>query len=178
MFVQSKKSSSRQYLRFLDKTGLSVSICQLRWYSPVFNRCFLRVGQWRPSFLRLWFTAGVFVALVTMLLSVFLLCLLVYNTLRQEPVEQQVLTPVVIISLLFMFNFKGRGGTKNKIYSIYFWGNVLKLLCHFFIQNSMENAFRVGIFMIIRLVILTISDITPKIAKMEHFASIVPKFKS
>ena len=96
--VQSKKPSSRQYLHFLDKTGLSVSICQLRWYTPVFNRCFLRIGQWRPSFLKLWFTAGVFVALVMMLLSVFLLCLLVYNTLRQEPVEQQVLTPVVIVS--------------------------------------------------------------------------------
>ena len=79
MFLQSKKPSSRQYLHFLDKTGLSVSICQLRWYTPVFNRCFLRIGQWRPSFLRLWFTAGVFVALVMMLLSVFLLCLHIHK---------------------------------------------------------------------------------------------------
>ncbi|KAK7494826.1 hypothetical protein BaRGS_00013953 [Batillaria attramentaria] len=94
-FLKSKKSSSRQYLHFLDKTGLSVSICQLRWYSPAFNRCFLRLGQWRPAFLRLWFTAGVFFALVTMLLSVFLLSLLAFNTVRQKPVEQQVLTPVM-----------------------------------------------------------------------------------
>ncbi|KAL8566957.1 hypothetical protein ACOMHN_059757 [Nucella lapillus] len=94
-FLKSKKSSSRQYRHFLDKTGLSVLICQLRWYTPLFNRCFLRVGQWRPSFLRWWFTCGVFVALVTMLLSVFLLGLLVFNTLRQKPVEQQVLTPVM-----------------------------------------------------------------------------------
>jgi hypothetical protein len=104
-FFQSKKALSRQYLHFLDKTGLSVHICQLRWYSPAFNRLFLRIGQWKPGFLRAWFTVGVFVALVTMLLSVFLLSLLVFNTIKQKPVEQQVLTPVVRIAFFFKLNF-------------------------------------------------------------------------
>ncbi|PVD28050.1 hypothetical protein C0Q70_10631 [Pomacea canaliculata] len=65
----------------------------------MFNRCFLRMGQWRPGFLRLWFTAGVFFALVAMLLSVFLLSLLAFNTIRQKPVEQQVLTPMPGVNL-------------------------------------------------------------------------------
>lgn len=95
VFLKSKKSSSRQYLHFLDKTGLSVHICQLRWYSPIFNRIFLRIGQWRPGFLRMWFNVGVLVSLVVMLLSVFLLSLLVFNTIQQKPVDQQVLTPVM-----------------------------------------------------------------------------------
>ena len=53
--TQSKKSVARPYLSMLDKTGLSVSVCQLRWHTTTFNRLFLRIGQWRPRFLRAWF---------------------------------------------------------------------------------------------------------------------------
>lgn len=92
---QSHKTYSRHYFKFLEQTGFSISICQCRWYSTLFNRSFVRIGQWRPRLLRLWFTVGVLFGLVAMLLSVCLLTLLVINTLRKEPVEQQVLTPVV-----------------------------------------------------------------------------------
>ncbi|XP_005109480.1 membrane-bound transcription factor site-2 protease [Aplysia californica] len=92
---QSKKAIARRYLSFLDKSGLSVSVCQLRWYSPIFNRVFLRLGQWRPRFLRTWFTLGVIFSLLSMLVSIFILSLLVINTVRQSPVEHQVLTPVM-----------------------------------------------------------------------------------
>ncbi|XP_059166351.1 membrane-bound transcription factor site-2 protease-like [Physella acuta] len=95
VFLKGKKAVARPYLSFLDKTGLNISICQLRWYTTIFNRAFLRIGQWRPSFLRAWFTVGVFFSLLSMVASVFLLSLLVLNTVRQNPVEQQVLTPVM-----------------------------------------------------------------------------------
>jgi len=94
-FLKSKKSVARSYLSFLDKTGLSVSICQFRWHTTAFNRLFLRIGQWRPRFLRLWFTVGVAFSLLSMLASIFILSLLVINTVRQDPVEQQLLTPVM-----------------------------------------------------------------------------------
>ncbi|KAJ8317788.1 hypothetical protein KUTeg_004659 [Tegillarca granosa] len=94
-FLKTQKWSRRQYHDFQERTGLSVSICQFRWYSTWFNRTFLRLGQWKPNFMRLWFTVGVGFALLAMVLSMFLLTLLVINTFRKQPVDQQVLTPVV-----------------------------------------------------------------------------------
>ncbi|XP_048767696.1 membrane-bound transcription factor site-2 protease-like isoform X2 [Ostrea edulis] len=94
-YLKTHKIYGRQYIKFLDRTGFSVSICQFRWYSTIFNRSFVRIGQWRPRLLRLWFTVGVYFGLVAMLLSICLLTLLVINTLRKQPVEQQVLTPVM-----------------------------------------------------------------------------------
>ncbi|XP_064618004.1 membrane-bound transcription factor site-2 protease-like [Liolophura sinensis] len=95
VFLKAKRRYSRSYLQFLDGTGLSVSICQLRWFSTWFNRLFVRIAQWKPGFLRAWFTMGIVFALVAMVMSVFLLSLLVINTIRRQPVEQQVLTPVM-----------------------------------------------------------------------------------
>ena len=98
--LQTQRWSARKYILWLDRTGFAVSVCQCRWYSAFFNRTFVRLAQWRPHFLKAWFTCGVFFGLVAMLLSVFLLSLLVYNTLARKHVEQQVLTPVVIIIVL------------------------------------------------------------------------------
>jgi S2P endopeptidase len=99
---QSQPWSARRYTTWLDKTGFSVSVCQFRWYSTAMNRTFVRLAQWRPQFLRTWFTCGVFFGLVAMLLSVFLLSLMVFNTLTRNTVESQVLTPVVcLIDLLW-----------------------------------------------------------------------------
>ena len=53
-------------------------------YTTYFNRTFLRLAQWRPRFLKNWFTCGVFFGLVAMLLSVFLLTILIYNTLASQ----------------------------------------------------------------------------------------------
>ncbi|XP_071136525.1 membrane-bound transcription factor site-2 protease-like [Mytilus edulis] len=94
-FLKTQKWSGRQYIERLDKTGLSVSICQLRWYTALFNRTFVKLGQWRPHFLRVWFNCGVVFGLLAMIMSIFLLTLLVFNTFRQQPVDQQVLTPVM-----------------------------------------------------------------------------------
>ena len=54
-----------------------------------------------------------------------------------------------------------------------FFSNVFKLFCHFFIQNSKENVFWGGTYMIIRLVILTIRH--QKRPKSDIF---LQKFKS
>ncbi|XP_060566706.1 membrane-bound transcription factor site-2 protease-like [Ruditapes philippinarum] len=94
-FLKSQPWSARRYTTWLDKTGFSVSVCQFRWYSTAMNRTFVRLAQWRPQFLRTWFTCGVFFGLVAMLLSVFLLSLMVFNTLTRNTVESQVLTPVM-----------------------------------------------------------------------------------
>ncbi|WAR08846.1 MBTP2-like protein, partial [Mya arenaria] len=75
--------------------GCFSEVCQFRWYSTSLNRTFLRLAQWRPNFLRTWFTFGVFFGLVAMLLSVMLLTLMVFNTLTRETVENQVLTPIM-----------------------------------------------------------------------------------
>ncbi|ELU12697.1 hypothetical protein CAPTEDRAFT_129824 [Capitella teleta] len=94
-FLKTHQGFSRSYINFLSRTGLSVSIAQLRWYTPYFNRLFVRIGSWKTHFLKVWFTCGVCFGLVAMLVSVFLLSLMVYNTLCQKPIEQQILTPVM-----------------------------------------------------------------------------------
>lgn len=95
VFLKTQRWSARKYILWLDKTGFAVSVCQFRWYTTFFNRTFVRLAQWRPHFLKAWFTCGVFFGLVAMLMSVFLLTLMVYNTLARKTVEQQVLTPVM-----------------------------------------------------------------------------------
>ncbi|KAL5010403.1 hypothetical protein ScPMuIL_012708 [Solemya velum] len=95
-FLKSQKWSRRQYVHFLEYTGLSVSICQLRCYATCLNRTFLRVGQNKPKYLKIWFTAGVFFGMFAMLISICILTLMVFNTLRRNTADQQqVLTPVM-----------------------------------------------------------------------------------
>ncbi|XP_052239042.1 membrane-bound transcription factor site-2 protease-like isoform X6 [Dreissena polymorpha] len=94
-FLKTQTLSARKYKAWLDRTGFSVSVCQLRWYSTWMNRTFVRLAQWRPQFLRTWFTCGVFFGLVAMLVSVLLLTLMVFNTLIRSTVENQVLTPIM-----------------------------------------------------------------------------------
>lgn len=105
---QTNLSSQGKYLDFIHKTGLSVYVCQIRWYSTCLNRQFLRFGQWRKNFLKVWFTIGVVISLMFMIISIGLLTLMIINTLRKRPVEQQVLTPVVgfvcRFSLLSVYN--------------------------------------------------------------------------
>ena len=86
---------SRSYIGFLGRTGINVSAGQVRWYTTYMNRLFIRLAQWRPRFWKFWFTFGVLFGLLAMPLSIFLLALLVINTLGRRPVDQQVLTPVV-----------------------------------------------------------------------------------
>ncbi len=97
---QAHRYWQHSYLNFLNRTGLSVSIGQLRCYTTCLNRLFLRLGQIQPNALKLWFNCGVVFGLISMVMSMCLLTLLVFNTLQKKPVEQQVLTPVVCNSTL------------------------------------------------------------------------------
>ena len=95
VWFQAHQLISRTYVELLTQTGVSVSIAQLRWYTTCLNRLFVRIGSWKPNFLKTWFTLGVCFGLIAMVMAVFLLTLMVVNTLWQKPVEQQILTPVV-----------------------------------------------------------------------------------
>ena len=105
VLFQTHRVLSRPYIEFLASSGISFSICQVRWFSSCLNRFFLRVGQMKPNFLRIWFTCGVCFGLISMVMSVFLLSLLVFNTFRRVPVQEQVLTPVVSIVTSSIRNF-------------------------------------------------------------------------
>ncbi|XP_014787252.1 membrane-bound transcription factor site-2 protease [Octopus bimaculoides] len=94
-FFKSYHLTALHYLRLLEETGISISIGQLRWYTTCFNRLFLRLGQFKPLFMHMWFSFGVAFGLISMVISLFVLTLMVFNTLSQQPVDQQVLTPVM-----------------------------------------------------------------------------------
>jgi hypothetical protein len=83
------------YLNLLNRTGLSVLILQVRWYTCAFNRWFFRLAQWRTQFWRYWFSAGIYFGIIAMVGSVVVLVIVIYNSFRQKSMEQQVLTPVV-----------------------------------------------------------------------------------
>lgn len=95
VFLKTYHQTARYYLHLLEGSGISLSICQLRWYTTCFNRAFVRLGQFKPTFMRIWFSMGVVFGLIAMVISLFVLTLMVFNTLRRQPVEQQVLTPVM-----------------------------------------------------------------------------------
>lgn len=94
-FLKNHQKFSPSYMHLLNRTGLSVYIIQLRFYTTYFNRFFVRFGSSRTQFLKTWFTLGVMFGMIAMFVSMFLLFMIIVNTLRQQPVEQQVLTPVM-----------------------------------------------------------------------------------
>lgn len=94
-FFKSHQRLSVPYFRVLHSTGLSVYIAQLRWYTTYFNRSFVRIGSSKAQILKTWFTLGVMFGMIAMVVSMLLLSMVIINTLRQQPVEQQVLTPVM-----------------------------------------------------------------------------------
>lgn len=94
-FLKTHKSLSVPYFRILHSTGLSVCVAQLRWYTTYFNRSFVRFSSSRSQLLKTWFTLGVLFGIIAMVVSMLLLLMVIINTLMQQPVEQQVLTPVM-----------------------------------------------------------------------------------
>ena len=102
--LQTNPPVSRYYLQFLDTTGLSVSIGQIRWYTTSFNRLLLRFGQWKARWLQAWFTGGMYFGVVAMFVAVILLVVTLINAVKRKPAEKQVLTPVVrIVRMLHKF---------------------------------------------------------------------------
>ncbi|CAH3121526.1 unnamed protein product [Pocillopora meandrina] len=85
---------SRRYKEFLENNGISLSLCQVRWYTTSFNRSFVRFGKMHPYLLHVWFSVGVVVGVLLMFASVVILCLTLYKAFAKDAPEQ-VLTPVM-----------------------------------------------------------------------------------
>jgi S2P endopeptidase len=95
LYLQAHPSTKTSYVSIMNHVGLSVHPAQIRWYTSGLNRTFVRLGTTRPRFLHAWFSAGVVFGCIAMVASQTLLVLIVLNLLSPQPVEQQVLVPVV-----------------------------------------------------------------------------------
>lgn len=94
--LQNYRKYSIRYRDFLENNGVTLSICQVRWYTTRFNRSFVKFVQVQPYMLHLWFSFGVFVGALLMISSVVILCLTLYKAFTQNAPDQ-VLTPVVSV---------------------------------------------------------------------------------
>lgn len=92
--LKNYRKYSRRYKEFLENNGVSLSICQVRWYTTSFNRSFVRFGKMHPYLLHVWFSVGVVVGVLLMFASVVILCLTLYKAFAKDAPEQ-VLTPVM-----------------------------------------------------------------------------------
>lgn len=91
---QNYRKYSRRYKEFLENNGISLSLCQVRWYTTRFNRSFVKLGQFHPYLLHMWFSVGILVGVLLMVASVVILCLTLFKAFAKDSPEQ-VLTPVV-----------------------------------------------------------------------------------
>ena len=97
-FLISSSYTSGYYAKILFKSGLSMNILQIKWYTVKLNRYFIRIANYRPSFWRSWFNIGVFVGLIGQILSVFLLIYTLFDFFRiksSNSSQEPVLVPVV-----------------------------------------------------------------------------------
>ncbi|KAF7282586.1 hypothetical protein GWI33_002307 [Rhynchophorus ferrugineus] len=65
-----KSCAHYPYLRLLDGLGLEIGYFNLKWKTKALNRLFLKWGNFRPQFWKLWFLLGVYVSLIFFPLSV------------------------------------------------------------------------------------------------------------
>ncbi|XP_047127546.1 membrane-bound transcription factor site-2 protease isoform X1 [Hydra vulgaris] len=94
-FLKNSKAYSHHYNTFLRKNGICMSLCQIRWETIAFNRTVLRIGRWRPNFLKIWFNCGVFFGVVSMFGSTVLLTMVLLGTLFAEKNHDQLLQPMM-----------------------------------------------------------------------------------
>ncbi|KAK2550231.1 Membrane-bound transcription factor site-2 protease [Acropora cervicornis] len=92
--LKNYRKYSIRYRDFLENNGVTLSICQVRWYTTRFNRSFVKFVQVQPYMLHLWFSFGVFVGALLMISSIVILCLTLYKAFTQNAPDQ-VLTPVM-----------------------------------------------------------------------------------
>jgi len=87
----------------LCRTGTTVHLGQVRYYTTRLNRSLVNLGTYRPRLLRAWFNAGVVFGCVAMVTSMLLLTVTVVNMLSRQPAEEQILVPVVSCSVPVLF---------------------------------------------------------------------------
>ncbi|ESN99309.1 hypothetical protein HELRODRAFT_107238 [Helobdella robusta] len=84
-----------KYAEFLGKHGVTISTAQIGWFTTYFNRFFIKIGSKQSTFFKIWFSIGVVFSLVLLIMSMFLLLMIIFNTFTGYSVEQQILTPVM-----------------------------------------------------------------------------------
>ena len=103
-FLLSYSHTSGYYAKILFKSGLSMNILQIKWYTVKLNRYIIRIANYRPSFWRSWFNIGVMVGLVGQIFSIFLLIYTLFDFFRiksSKSIQEPVLVPVVCIEAFF-----------------------------------------------------------------------------
>jgi len=68
-------------LGFLQGLGVEVSLFQIKWFTPRFNRFFMKCGNWRRNLLTCWYTLGALVSCLLILPSMLLLVRTLVNNL-------------------------------------------------------------------------------------------------
>jgi len=91
LFKRSRKSS---YAEWLNNNGLSISLAHIRWHTTMFNRYFIKIGHSKPKFFLIWFYLGALFGCVTMVVSVVILCAMLYKSFT-HPDQEQILQPVM-----------------------------------------------------------------------------------
>ncbi|XP_044297632.1 membrane-bound transcription factor site-2 protease isoform X2 [Varanus komodoensis] len=79
----SSSSLKASYEDWLTSHGLTLSPFHMRWQTTLFNRLFYSWGRWKPKFLYLWFSMGMFFGIAAMFGSVVLLGKTLMHTLSQ-----------------------------------------------------------------------------------------------
>ena len=79
----------------VSRTGVTIHLAQVRYYTTRLNRSLVNVGTYRPRLLRAWLDAGVVFGCVAMAMSILLLSVTIVNMLSRRPAEEQILVPVV-----------------------------------------------------------------------------------
>nr|XP_039248616.1 membrane-bound transcription factor site-2 protease-like isoform X2 [Styela clava] len=101
-FLLNSSTFGHHVSSFLINYNVSISLFHIRWFTAGWNRFFIKIGRMCTSKLKLWFDAGVFLAVLTMFVGTILLCHTLYVTILQiffkpeKPVpDQQVLSVIV-----------------------------------------------------------------------------------
>jgi len=83
------------YAKFLSKNGLSINLFQFKWYTVRCNRLFMKISNWKPRFLKLWFNLGVIIGVIGQIVSIFLLLYTLFDFFKAKSTTEQILVPVV-----------------------------------------------------------------------------------
>lgn len=86
---------SVSYAKFLSKNGLSINLFQFKWYTVRCNRLFMKISNWKPHFLKVWFNLGVIIGILGQIASMFLLLYTLFDFFKAKSTAEQILVPVV-----------------------------------------------------------------------------------
>ncbi|XP_065837409.1 membrane-bound transcription factor site-2 protease-like isoform X2 [Oscarella lobularis] len=95
LLLKRARSVSRKYERFLDRYGLSVSLGRIVWETTKANSLFYPFSRNFLTFQRIWFTCGVYIALVLMPIGLLVITYTLVLPFLSQSGEETVLVPVL-----------------------------------------------------------------------------------